>query len=340
MAQASGVTGFWVVRVDSRQVEIRWNREEYPAPVAVFAGDRPGDPDQAVDWTPSEDGYIRILGLEPEVRNYFKIIAEDGSCRIVAERRVGMQGAVNFRDLGGYQTLENKYVRWGRVFRSDGLSRLKDMDLRVFKQIAIRQVFDFRSPAEVAAAPNRLPDTSSVNYLNLPVCRGEFDFMDAMKRIKNGDTSWLTSDFMVAGYISNLETHGETWGRVIRYIASGNDGAALFHCTGGKDRTGVCAALILLTLEVSEEIVVADHQLSNVYIAQWLPRINERIAAFGVNPDILYNYLTAPLGAIEALLEHLRKNYGSAAAYLQEKAGVNAEDVARLKQNLLDPVCP
>lgn len=340
MPQAQTLLQPWVVRQDAREVEIHWSRKACPEPVAVFAGDRPEQITRAVDWKPGMDGVIRISGLEPDIRYYFKIAGADGTCRVCAERRLRLQGAVNFRDLGGFQTLDGRYLKWGRVFRSDGLSRLKDSDLSVFKAIGIRQVFDFRSPAEVAAAPNRLPETPPVAYLNLPVSRGEFDFMKAMECIKKGDTSWLTPDFMVSGYISNLETHGETWGRVIRHIAAGNDGAALFHCTGGKDRTGICAALILLALGVPEETVVADHQLSNRYIAELLPWINERIAAFGVDPQILHPYLTAPVSAIEAALEHLRVEYGSAARYLRAKAGVDDAGLAGLRQNMLDPQCP
>lgn len=340
MPQAQTLMQPRVVRADDREVDIHWNGNAFAEPVAVFAGHRPEQISRAVDWKPSMDGVIRISGLEPDIRYYFKIAGADGTCRVCAERRLRLQGAVNFRDLGGYQTQDGNYLKWGRVFRSDGLSRLRDKDLSVFQTIGIRQVFDFRSPAEVAAAPNRLPGTPSVSYLNLPVFRGEFDFIEAMERIKKGDTSWLTPDFMVSGYISNLEVHGETWGRVVRHIAAGDDGSVLFHCTGGKDRTGICAALILLASGVPEETVIADHQLSNRYIAELLPWINERIAAFGVDPQVLQPYLTAPLSAIEAALNHLRVNYGSAAAYLRAKSGVDDAALAGLRQNMLDPQCP
>jgi protein-tyrosine phosphatase len=156
-----------------------------------------------------------------------------------------------------------------------------------------------------------------------------------MARLKNGDSGWLTPDFMVNGYICNIEDYAGVWGAVINCIAEPQVPAILFHCTGGKDRTGTCAALILLMLGVDEETVVKDHQLSNVYIAGMLSGINKLIASYGVNPDKLVSYLTAPLDCIHALIDHIRNNYGSASDYLAKKAGVKKETQELLKQKLL-----
>ncbi len=329
-----------VTRLDAGRVEISWRSGDNPPPVAVYTADRRNPWVKAAGPDQIRNGCVTIAGLDPETHPYFKMVAGDGSCMIVAERRVQLEGAVNFRDIGGYPTMEGRWVRWGRVFRSDGLSRLKEKDIKLLRQLGIRHVFDFRTHSEAAAAPNRLPEPPPVEYTNFPVTHGEFDFIQAVKRIKAGDTAWLTPDFMVDGYVSNLESYGEAWGAVIRHLAGETDGATVFHCTGGKDRTGTCAALILLALGVSEEKVIEDHQLSNVYIAKLLPVINEMIAAHGVDPEIIFPYLTAPRECIEALIDHLNSQYGSAAAYLQAKAGVGESILNRLKDNLLDPECP
>ncbi len=335
-----------VARLESGEIEIRWEKGQHALPVSVYAGERADRVDQAdlttqvADFESIEEDGVKIRDLHPGIHYYFRLEWEDKSCRIVAERRVRMQGAVNFRDLGGYATEHGHRLHWGKVFRSDGLFRLKENDLEVFRQIGIRHVFDFRTPSEAASAPNRLPQAPAVTYMNLPVSRGEFDFTAAMKRITKGDINWLTEDFMVSGYIHNLDYHAKKWGRVIRHIAEGSEGATLFHCTGGKDRTGICAALILLVLGVPEETVIWDHQLSNVYIAALIPRIKQRIAAYGIDPDLLDPYLTAPEEAIVAALDHLHRHYGSAEAYLREKAGVYPEELERLRETLLGPQSP
>ncbi|MFW5901401.1 MAG: tyrosine-protein phosphatase [Thermodesulfobacteriota bacterium] len=360
MLQPLDLDGIEVVRLEAGEIKISWEQTHLPPPERIYASCRPellrqalgaeGDgasalPDQAegvfsvAGPDAMADGVVTLRHLDTQARYYFKLAWADGSCRIVAERRVPMEGAANFRDLGGYRSAAGRRLQWGKVFRSDGLYRLKEKDLELFEQIGICQVFDFRTPSEAAAAPNRLPHTRPVGYLNLPVSRGEFDFMAAMKRIAKGDTDWLTPDFMVSGYIHNLEAHAKKWGRVLRHVAGAGNAPTLFHCTGGKDRTGICAALILLALNVPEETVIRDHQLSNVYIAALIPRIKERIAAYGIDPDLLDPYLTAPEEAITAAIDHLRLHYGSACAYLREKAGVYPGELDQLRENLLERQC-
>ena len=250
-------------------------------------------------------------------------------------RRIVLEGAVNFRDIGGYKTHEGRTVQWGRVFRSDGLSRLTAGDHAVLARLRVSRVFDFRTSAEVAQAPDNLPDNGAIVWTHLPVSHGAIDFVDAMSRIRQGDTDWLDPDFMVKGYLRNLEEFGGVWGTVINEMAQAEDGAVAFHCTGGKDRTGTCAALILLMLGVDEETVIEDHQLSNVYIADILPGILKAIRSFNVDPDRLLPYLTAPREGIAAVLRHLRRHYGSAGSYLTKKAGVSQKTQELLKEKLL-----
>ena len=340
MSQAFNFVETTVKRMGAGQFELGWPPDRNPAPSAIYVRERSKQWRQAAGPDQITGEGVTIGGLEPSGQQVFKLVARDGSCVIVAERRIIMDGAVNFRDIGGYRTMDDRIVRWGRVYRSDGLSRLKDTDLQVLGQLGVRHVFDFRTRAEVWAAPNRLPKTPPVIYLNLPVTHGEFDFVEALKRIKHGDASWLTPDFMVKGYLSSLSSYGETWGRVIRHLAGEPDGATVFHCTGGKDRTGTCAAIILLALGVPEEKVIEDHQLSNIYITELLPKISDMIAAFGVNLDSILPYLTAPRECIVSLIKTLNAEYGSAPAYLKQKAGVDEKTLNWLKGNLLDPECP
>ncbi|MFZ2631922.1 MAG: tyrosine-protein phosphatase [Desulfosalsimonadaceae bacterium] len=263
-------------------------------------------------------------------------VDENNARMLTSGRRVPMEGAVNFRDIGGYHTADGRQVKRGRVYRSDGLARLTKKDHETLHRIGLRRVFDFRTPAEVSASPDHLPEDDAIEYVNLPVRHGAIDFTVAMKRLQQGDVSWLTPDFMVDGYIRNLEEYPEVWGQVINYLADSSDHhAVLFHCTGGKDRTGTCAALILLMLGVDEEAVINDHQLSNGYIAHMLPDIYRLIASYGIDPDLLVPYFTAPREGIVTVLSHIRDTYGSASGYLSEKAGVNKETQALLREKLL-----
>jgi protein-tyrosine phosphatase len=254
---------------------------------------------------------------------------------MVTERRVSLKGAVNFRDLGGYRSEDGRLIKWGQVFRSDNLSRLTDEDLTRVKSLNLRLVCDLRTENETKKSPDRLPD-NEVGYLNLPVNHDSFDFQIGLKKMREGDDSWLTNEFMIEGYIRNVEEAPEVWGVVLKRLADPDSRPLLFHCTGGKDRAGTCAALILLALGVPEETVIEDHQLSNIYIADIMDQINARISAYGLDPKKLKPYFSAPKEAIMALLDHLKKQYGSAHDYLSLRAGIDQGVISALKQELLE----
>jgi protein-tyrosine phosphatase len=254
---------------------------------------------------------------------------------IVSERRVPLQGSVNFRDLGGYATIDGRRVKWGQLFRSDHLGRLTDRDLAVLSRMRIRQVCDFRTAAEAQKLPDRFPAGNESKYLHLPIQHGEFDPAHTFERIRNGDIDWMTEEFMIAGYIRNLENFADVWARFFRCAADPANRPLVFHCTGGKDRAGVGAALILLALGVPEETVIQDHGLSNFYIAEVLPKIFAQIKSRGIDPEKVSPYFTAPRSAVLAAITHLQTTYGSVAGYLQNKAGVDGKTIDRLKNDLL-----
>ena len=254
---------------------------------------------------------------------------------IIAQRRILLKGAVNFRDLGGYQASDGRSIKWGQVFRSDNLSRLTNEDLTIVKSLNLKLVCDLRTENEAKKSPDRLPD-SQIEYVNLPVNHDQFDFQVGLKKMKEGDDSWLTNEFMIEGYIRNIEEYPKVWGTVIKRLASPKSRPLLFHCTGGKDRAGTCAALILLALGIPEKTVIDDHQLSNVYIADIMDQINARISSYGLDPKKLKPYFSAPKEAIVALLDHMKKQYGSVYDYLIKKTGLNEEVIFALREELLE----
>ena len=323
-------------RTENHIVEISWEPPTIRPGISVHAGLSAEDPIRWISPDQVEQGRVTLAGLEAPVRYYYRLNDGNGARLLVAERRVMMEGTVNFRDIGGYRTTDGQRVKWGRVFRADGLSRLTVRDHEIFTHMGISRVVDFRTHAEVRHAPNLLPENADIDYVHLPVVHGEFDFVSAMERIKKGDTDWLTPDFMLKGYIGNLEKFAGVWGRVIDGLADPGKMPVVFHCTGGKDRTGTCAALILLMLGVPEETVIADHQLSNVYIARLLPRISELMASYGVDPDVVNPYLTAPKECIRAVLDYIRDQYGSVDVYLAEKAGVSGFRQEEIRRHLLE----
>jgi protein-tyrosine phosphatase len=329
----TGLIDAKVERIDRHTVQICWEPTHKQPAISVFAGAHALD--RKIPATDCQSGCMEISGLESHTRYYYQLEDDNGFSLMLAERRVILEGAVNFRDIGGYRTQDGRRVQWGKVFRSDGLSRLTDNDHQLLKNMGIKSIIDFRTPAEVKSSPDRLPADGSMSHVNLAVTHGSIDFVEALKRLKKGDSTWLTPDFMVNGYVNNIDAFAHVWGRVINEVAISDGDPVLFHCTGGKDRTGTCAALILLALGVPEDTVVDDHQLSNIYIADLLPSVYASIASYGVDPDVVFPYLTAPRDCILAVLDHIHERYGSAADYLKTKAGVSWETQELLKKKML-----
>ncbi len=326
-----------VERTERGDFKITWNPRIINSVISIYAGEAP----DAIDFknplirVTNQSGAV-LHGLDPSVRHYFAVAPDGGNRIIAAERRVPLEGAFNFRDLGGYGTMDGHRIKWSRIYRSDTLARLTKRDRITLKQIGIKLVCDLRAPAEVRKAPDCLPKDGSIAHINLPIISGNFDTVTAMEMIKKGETDWLTEAYMIKGYKNNIDEYPHIWAALFERLAAPANYPLVFHCTGGKDRAGVCAALILLALGVSEETVIYDHGLSNEFLADILPKIYNYFSSFGVDKEKLVPYLTAPRAAIIAILDHIRIKYGSAVDYLINKAGVSQETIGLLKQEMLE----
>jgi protein-tyrosine phosphatase len=318
-------------------LRISWKTRHRNLPVSVLYGTTPETIRQRISLKQTKDQTeVSLSELSPHVAHYFKIVPEEGKAIIAGERRLPLQKTVNTRDLGGYETIEGRRVKWGKVFRSDHLSRLSDDDIAFLKQIKIQSVSDFRTLAEAQNRPDRFPVDGHGTYIHLPVNHLKFEPGLLFEKLKNGDASWLTPSFLIKGYRLNLDQFATTWGQVFRRLADPERLPLLFHCTGGKDRAGTFAALLLLALGVPEETVIHDYGLSNTYIADV---VNQIYAQFNIDAEYrekIAPYFSAPQYCIEALLSHLHDKYGSTIEYLTSRAGVTEEMLQAIKHQLLE----
>ena len=331
------ITNIKVDRTEQGDFRIDWKPLVENLKVSVYTGKSPATIDlkkPAISVTNQSSAVLK--GLDPKVRHYFAVKPDGGRKIITAVRRVKLEGAYNFRDLGGYPAIDGRRTKWGRIYRSDSLTRLTASDQAILKQIGIKLVCDLRAPAEVKKRPDRLPEDGAIEYLNFPIVSGNFDTVTAHEKIVNGDIDWLTEDYMINGYINTIDAYATTWAALFERLASPASYPLVFHCTGGKDRAGVCAALILLSLGIPEETVIYDHGLSNEFLAEILPKLYSYFSSFGIEKENLLPYLTALPAAMTTLLDHIRHSYGSAVDYLKNKAGVSQETLNGLKKDMLE----
>jgi protein-tyrosine phosphatase len=255
------------------------------------------------------------------------------------ERVLPLEGAVNFRDLGGYRTSDGRRIRTGLIYRSAGLHRLTESDHAHLHQIGLKLVCDLRSAEEVALEPDRLPQNSAPEYLHLPL--NSDDQREQRERLIALLFNRRTLAPMMADYYVRvmIEANAHVYGTILNRLANQENLPTVIHCTAGKDRTGIAAALILSVLGVPEETIIVDYSLSNRYYDNYFKyavRLVHGLRWLGIRPEHLQPLLLANPDNLRAALKHICDRYGSTENYLRQKAGVTDEEIAALHANLLE----
>ena len=254
--------------------------------------------------------------------------------------RVELPGTRNFRDVGGYETLDGKHVKTGVLYRSDDLADLRARDLEVFAALGVKRVYDLRSEGERESNPNRLPEGSSFELVEIPMYFPAMDPALMQHRILTGEVKH--GDFhqlMMDAYRHFVLEERPQLATILGGLSELGGLPALIHCTHGKDRTGIVVALTLRAVGVPRETVVQDYMLSNKFWESEASRLScfASCASFFQTPrsevrallEVRSEYLEAAFSAIE---EH----YGSFENYLEQGLGIDEPTVQRLRTALLD----
>ena len=175
------------------------------------------------------------------------------------DRVLKLQGATNFRDLGGYPGRDGRPLRWRRVFRSDHLGGLTSADRAALAELGLARSLDFRGETERAAQPYHLPGLVQYSLAIEPsVAQRMSDLEQSGLRL----TPATMAELMRELYRRLVLEQSHRYAHFFEHLLVA-DGPVVFHCTAGKDRTGVAAALLLLALGVPRHIVLQDYLLTN-----------------------------------------------------------------------------
>jgi protein-tyrosine phosphatase len=245
-----------------------------------------------------------------------------------AIREVKLEGAVNFRDIGGYATKTGKQVKMGVLFRSAALNTLTDNDLTHLNDLHIKYDFDFRGPYEVKTAPDKMP-TNTIR-ISLPAGSeniGDSNYMKNMSQL-------MKSDSFLLSFYTNLTPFKDRYLPLFDSLLSNtNSSPILFHCTAGKDRTGIAAALILYALGVDEETIYNDYEATNYY------RRNENAKSvvmmkkyYGLDEKVAANLMGAKRAYIQSTFETIKANFGTVDNYLSKVMGLNSQKIKQLQK--------
>ena len=164
-----------------------------------------------------------------------------------------LDGPVNFRDLGGFLTKNNMVTKFNRLYRSDKFDAISDRDIALFKKLGIKTIIDFRSDDEINKYPDIVPEFMEYHRIML-----------MEKNLKGSNDGFVKS--MKVRYEEIIKYDQENIKKIIELIDKKLDeGGIVFHCSAGKDRTGVTAAILLMLFGVSNSDIVADYETSFTY---------------------------------------------------------------------------
>jgi protein-tyrosine phosphatase len=246
-------------------------------------------------------------------------------------RLVALETVFNFRDLGGYPTADGRLTRWRTLYRADGLGRLAGADLEAVRELGLRTVIDLRTATEIDERGRFPVDEHPVEYHHIPI-------LDVIWEPEDAPTETVAADFLLHLYLQMIEGAEARIVQTFQILASPDALPAVFHCAAGKDRTGVVAALVLSSLGVADEVVVADYALTGSALGRlraWAERERPSLAeAIARQPAV---YLAADPDAMAGLLRTLAAQHGSVRGFV-ERLGVTADVLAALEDALLEPL--
>ena len=249
------------------------------------------------------------------------------------KREVKLQGAINFRDIGGYKTKDGKEVKWGKIFRSAEINRLTATDLEKLASLKIHYVLDFRGPAEVAAGADKIPNTAI--RISLPA--GSEEVGDKSKMFKSMTTSTVGDSIMLPFY-SNIDAFPKRYKPMFEALLNNsNDSALVYHCTAGKDRTGIATALILYALGVDEQTIKNDYLATNYYRQSDNVRMRKMLMDnYHLKEAVVDDVLGVKEIYLKATFDAIQNKYGSVDKFLQSEMGLNKSNLKKLRQKFLN----
>ncbi len=250
-----------------------------------------------------------------------------------------LEGQPNFRDLGGHPTRNGSSVVVGQVFRSGDLSALTGPDLTRLEELRICTVVDLRSEVEADARPDRLPEGAAYVPLRM-LPGGSSSTLEAMFR--TGDFSAFPTWETI--YRAAIRDHADTYSALIRLVADPAARPLVFHCTTGKDRTGIGTALLLTVLGVAWADIEDDFLRSNDYLRPHKTAMVERMAlemeGSGLTMQegtrqLLERMLLVEASYLNAARDEMIALEGSVAAYLSRSLGIEDDLAGDLRDQLL-----
>lgn len=246
----------------------------------------------------------------------------------VPERHIRLGNVFNVRDLGGYPTTDGRSTKWRYLYRADGLNRLDDADTSLLATQGLRTIVDLRTQGEIdnwGAAPHEVLGAQWVHRPLIPELWADDSSIDDLDPI----------DYLVSRYVEMLDHGRGVFAEIIELVADDHHVPLVFHCSAGKDRTGVTAAILLGLAGVDHTAIAADYHLTAPAMAEltaWIRRQHPEHTS--TMTDQNHTFMAAPIEAMERLLVLVDDRHGSIENYVRD-LGVGADTIEAYRTAVL-----
>lgn len=283
----------------------------------LYSGESVGKIDFTKPLLEGEGSGSFSLHVADSSRSYFQIVTSKGKA-ILSEEHLPMEGGYNFRDLGGIKTKDGRYVKWGKILRSDDLHNLTENDLKYLASIPLISIVDFRSKEEIEKGPDRVPVSVKEDY-RLSISPGNLLAVATLDNLTLDQSEKAMQDINRLLVTDSIAI--KQYKKMFDLLQNESDVPLMFHCSAGKDRTGMGAALILSALGVDEDTIYKNYLESNVYLA-------DKYSAYIDAKPQMRPLFEVKKEFLKAGLDQIKKDHGSIDNYLENVLMV---DITQMK---------
>lgn len=314
---------------------VKWETiPEIPGEVKVYASEKPDhtSAEHLVASAPISDQHLTIITTDPMRRYYYRMVFAEKYKVDMATRNINIPGIQNFRDLGGYPSYpHHKFVRWGMLYRSGEINKLRKGSLKKLKNLGIRTIIDLRSPEEKIELSKSLEKNFSV--VSIPIATGNMEQIinGVQDRSIRSDTVYRIVERMNRELITK---YAAQYRKVFDLLLNDDNYPVVIHCSSGKGRTGIVSALILACLDVNEDKIMEDYRLSNDYFN--IPRPTRYAYNLPIrSQEAITTLFSAREDFLNAAKEEAERQYGDIKTYLHEGIGLSKQEMKHLRNILL-----
>lgn len=250
---------------------------------------------------------------------------------LLAQKNLGLEGSLNFRELGGIKIQDSLEIKPNMLFRSGTISRLSQSDLSKFAETKIETVIDLRSQFEIEKDPDHYPESLQIKRIHSPIGSiGEEGMLAFMTALKDPNFDEKKADQLMIMANKNMVANIKDFGSIIERMKNGE--RILFHCSAGKDRTGLAGAIVLHILGADMATIFEDFLRSN---ENRLKAKENSDNTFGIPSEKIALLSGVKSSYLEAALFEIEHKYGSMDNMLLEEFGLDELTKSKIRRHYL-----